>query len=145
MTNESALFKELRTSINLRSDADLWMLDCNDSINLTYPSKSKDTGKLTLYDDGHEITIVVGVIFHTHIGSNFVPTFTEKKYPLSDQEVAQEVLVFVDELLNDEITIYVYSVNGQVAGGGFFYGDNYDDLPENSICYKWSGLVKIAS
>ena len=142
---QSELFTELRRQIELRHDAALWQLKIQDCSVLVLPAKNSETGALELYDDSQEITVVVGRIFHTHFGADFVPSFSEFAPPHTEEQIVQQILKFVDDLLADQIVIYNYFIDGRIGGGGFFYQGSSEELPDDSKCYVWSGLLEKAS
>jgi hypothetical protein len=94
-----------------------------------------EVGKIVIYDDGDEATVIVGNFTHGH--------FEGKKRPSepkgSPSVIATEVSTFLTELFADRILMY----GSKGGGGGWASVDAYDDEElKDWDLFVWSGPFK---
>lgn len=96
-----------------------------------FPAAHPGFGDLVVLDDGHEATIVLGTLMHTHIDGH------PRRVPADvDREVTEAVLEFLDDLFADRIV--VWSVLRR-AGGYYYVGGKATHVPEEARVFVWSG------
>lgn len=98
-----------------------------------FPAAHPGFGDLVVLDDGHEATIVLGTLMHTHIDGHAGRVAVDV-----DREVTEAVLEFLDDLFADRIV--VWSVPGQ-SGGYYYVGGSATQVPQEARVFVWSGPV----
>lgn len=86
------------------ADLGLRLGDSPDPI-ATIPAKHPDVGDVTIFDEGHEVTVAIGKIMHHHHNPD------DYGQPCSgverEQWITRSVVDFLDKLIADRILIWV--------------------------------------
>jgi hypothetical protein len=74
----------------------------------TFPAVQPAVGRVFIYDDGHEATVVVENVTHNHFNP-YDDTLTEAK---RDELVTEEVMDFLKALFSDRVLLHSSPDNG---------------------------------
>lgn len=100
---------------------------------ITFPAKHAEVGDIQIYDDGDEITLVVGKFTHGHF-SNY------DDIPEGEKEriIAEDVADFLEKLFTDQVVLW----GSHQGGGGWrvLEADTPKKAGRNE--YVWSGPNK---
>jgi hypothetical protein len=108
---------------------------------LRVPAAAMEVGDLVVYNDGDELTICVGTIFHSHYGDYLAAGDSESE---KLQFVMRQAIERIADILADRIRFRVEFEGGRVIGGsswcithgkGPCWLQNSDEARE----YTWSG------
>ncbi len=107
----------------------------SDDLVVTFKAKHPSVGDVLIYDHGHEVTVVIGDITHSH--------FNPYDETLSDEErirfITEDVVEFLEELFADQVLLFK-NLSGR--GGGWErlnYSDTKPKYIEGELYYYWSG------
>ncbi len=89
-----------------------------------------EVGDIMFYDDGDEITVLVGHFTHSHF-SNY------DQVPISEKEqmIAEQAVSFLEELFADRIIMW----GSHRSAGGWRSINHAEDSPKKQGEYVWSG------
>ncbi|HKU44867.1 MAG TPA: hypothetical protein VJR89_42200, partial [Polyangiales bacterium] len=99
-----------------------------------FPAAHPGFGDLVILDDGHEATIELGTLMHTHIDARH--RGNEAQAP--EELITEAVVEFLDDLFADRIV--VWSVPGK-AGGYYYVGGTSHRVPNDAKTFVWSGPI----
>lgn len=121
------------------------------------PAKHEAVGDLTIYDDGDELTVVIGKLHHTHF---FPDMFGEETSEQRFSAAITHAATFVADFLADRILISVDYLGDRCTGSSYRYFDT-DFRPADALRtsvfsrfrkestrsehYIWSGPIKLDS
>jgi len=132
-----SLEREFLSVLRSRFDPRLYQAEFTDRLRVTFPAKHPETGDLVVRLDGDEVTVSIGLGFHTHF-----PTFVPDELPPDkrDQAAAEEAVEYIEEFLADRIVLRLHFKNGEIRSGGTFAVD-YPEKPPGpgDKEYLWSG------
>ena len=120
-------------------DSDTMQLDPTGRPFAIFPFICPDFGDIELFDDGHEVTVVVGKFTHSH----FPPFIQEAPAQGQSAKIAKSVVEFLEALFADQIVLY----GSHRGGGGYIYRETMtqDQGTEDEggeEYFVWSGPVK---
>jgi hypothetical protein len=98
----------------------------------TFSAAHPGFGDLTIHDEGHEATIVLGTLMHTHIDASHSRHAAQG----NERAVVEEVLEFLDDLFADRIV--VWCIAGK-SGGYYYVGGKSEHVPQDAKVFVWSG------
>jgi hypothetical protein len=129
------LAREFLGALRSRIDARLYRAEFTDRLKVTFPARHPETGDLVARLDGDQVTVSIGLGFHTHFD-------LEDELPVDrrEQAAAQEAIDYIEEFLADRIVLRLRFKNGEPRSGGTFP----IDYPEKPLApgekeYLWSG------
>jgi hypothetical protein len=132
-----SLEREFLGVLRSRIDPRLYRAEFTDRLKVTFPAKHPETGDLVVRLDGDEVTVSIGLGFHTHF-----PTFPEDEGSVEEREraAAEEAIDYIEGFLADRIVLRLRFKNGEIRSGGTFPVD----YPEKPLArgekeYLWSG------
>jgi hypothetical protein len=97
-----------------------------------FPAAHPKVGDLQIYDDGDELTVVLGRFTHGHF-SNYDERLTNDQ---KAAEIAEAIVAFLEQLFADEVILW----GSHEGGGGWCHaGIERDPLPGWESEYVWSG------
>ena len=101
-----------------------------------FPAIHPDVGDVEIFDDGDEITVVLGRFTHTHF-ANYEEDLTEAR---REERIAEEVEEFLADLFVDRIELY----GSHLGGGGWRLVEDgprgwVSKIIFGSETYVWSG------
>lgn len=132
-----SLAREFLSVLRSRIDARLYRTEFSDRLKVTFPARHPETGDLVAWLDGDDVTVAIGLGFHTHF-----PTFVEDELPVDKREraAAGEAIAYIEELLADRIVLRLHFVNGEIRSGGTSPVDcPAEPLAPGDKEYLWSG------
>ena len=135
---ESNYFKAFRELVSKREDACRWQYEFKDCATVTYPASSSDVGDLVVFDDGHELTLGIGKIYHTHFNPEFGPSFDRTKTTVVEH-IASEAMAFIDEVLAGQKVFWICFKEGVPFSAGAMPMEEVEEIPDDAVCYVWSG------
>ena len=98
----------------------------------TFAASHSEFGDLVIHDDGHEATLVLGTLTHTHIDAQYSRHASKG----ADQALTEEVLEFLEDLFADRIV--VWCVPGK-SGGYYYVNRRPAHVPKDAKAFVWSG------
>jgi hypothetical protein len=132
-----SLAREFLSVLRRRIDGRLYQGQFTDRLTVTFPARHPETGDLVVRLDGDEVTVSIGLGFHTHF-----PTYTEDELPVDkrEQAAAEEAIDYIEEFLADRTVLRLHFVNGEIRSAGTFPVDSpAEPLPRGDKEYLWSG------
>ena len=101
-----------------------------------FPAAHYQVGDLAIFDDGDEATIYIGQITHLHIDSE------ESEGHRAEEEIANEVISFLEELFADKLMIWKSKTTG--ADGVFPLANvaAFSGVDSSDSTFFWSGPVR---
>ena len=136
----SEYFEEFSNLISKRSDYKKWKLEYSDRASLRYPSTTKEVGDIVIYDDQNELTLAVEEIYHTHFNPEFGPSYD---WPVGEKDtvsIAKEAVKFIDSILNNRLVMWIcYLDERPFSAGACPIEEIKEFVPEDAVCYLWSG------
>ena len=86
----------------------------------TIPAQHEAVGDMTIYDDGHELTIDIGHKHHTHISC-----YNYDRFPEAERlnMVARDAAEFVNDVMCDHVCVTVDFIGERCIGSSHFYHD----------------------
>ena len=132
-----SLAREFLSVLRSRIDARLYRAEFTDRLKVTFPARHPETGDLVARLDGDEVTVSIGLGFHTHF-----PTYPEDEPSLDkrEQAAAEEAIDYIEEFLADRIVLRLHVKNGEIRSAETFPIDYAaKPLASGDKEYLWSG------
>jgi len=109
---------------------------------LTISAKSEDVGKLTIWDDGDELTVDLGEKHHCHFDEHTAPGSTQRE---RREFVADTTAEFVNDVLNDRVSFRVEYKAGRCRSSFSWTAPSSSIASPSSHCdeyieFRWSGV-----
>jgi len=105
---------------------------------VVFSSANPDVGDIEIYDDGEELTVLVGKFTHTHFG-NYDTTLSSQQRV---ERIAEDVVSFLEDVFADRIEFF----GSHIGAGGFRRREHPRGLLSKLIfgrkTYVWSGPVR---
>src|SRR5262249_32508638 len=96
-----------------------------------FPAVHPDVGDIQIYDDGDELTVVLGNFTHGHFANYEDNLAIEQKA----EKVTEDVVAFLKALFADQIILW----GSHERGGGWSGRSDRSDCEEDVPQYVWSG------
>ena len=100
----------LRPMLVRHFDVNSLKVPTGDSPIADFPEKHSDVGSVRLYDEGDEVTLVLGKFTHVHFSWDDQRLTHDQRA----SKIASDVLEFLDNLFADKVELY----GGNFTGGG---------------------------
>jgi len=100
----------------------------------TFPAAQPAVGRVLVYDDGHEATIVIENVTHGH----FNPGNENLTEDQRDETVTEEVIDFLKALFNDRVLLYSSPDKRRSGWIQFESDDGPAELSESLQYFLWS-------
>lgn len=98
-----------------------------------FPAVHPDVGNVEIYDDGDELTVVVGNFTHGHFSKyNFHDEYSDDE---KEQEIVEQVATFLDDLFADRVVLW----GSHRSSGGWYYPEYAEHEWRYENEYVWSG------
>jgi hypothetical protein len=129
------LARAFLTVLRSRIDPRLYRAEFTDRLTVTFPARHPETGDLVVRVGGDDVTVSIGLGFHTHF-----PTFMEE-LPVDKWEraAAEEAIDYIEEFLADRIVLRLHFVSGFRSGGTFPVDSAAEPPAPGDREYLWSG------
>jgi len=89
-----------------------------------------EVGDIVFYDDGDEITVLVGHFTHSHFSN-----YDQVPIPEKEQAIAEQTVTFLEDLFSDRIVMW----GSHGTSGGWRSIDYKEDKARKKREYLWSG------
>lgn len=86
-----------------------------DKPDIVFPSKHPEVGPIEIYDDGDEITIVVGTFTHGHF-ANYDDGISESE---RQDAIVKQTIEFLEAVFADQVVFW----GSHETGGGWYHRD----------------------
>lgn len=103
---------------------------------MVFPAASPEVGDIEIYDDGDELTVVLGKFTHDHFSNDDAGLSMDEKA----DRIAENVAVFLEKLFADRVILWG---SGQ-GSGGWCYVDESGGVESYGKEYVWSGPASVS-
>jgi hypothetical protein len=115
----------------------------SDGTNLVaeFPAACTEVGKVLIYDDGQEATVLIENITHHHVNTHDETINTEQRCSW----ISREFVEFLNELFADRV--FLWSIDKGAGGGGWklpFDGAIPEDARSGADRFVWSRRLRPA-
>jgi hypothetical protein len=95
-----------------------------------FPGIHPEFGNIEIYDDGDELTVVVGKFTHGHF------TNYDDNLSVDDKErqIVDDVVAFLEDLFADRVVVWSYK-----GSGGWYYPEHHEEPRRHERQFVWSG------
>jgi hypothetical protein len=104
---------------------------------IAFPAIHPDVGDVEIYDDGDELTVVLGRFTHGHLSSYDDALSMEQKAA----RISDEAATFLEELFADRIVLW----GSHEGTGGWRKRGERSTWPIDTKEYVWSGPLALAN
>jgi hypothetical protein len=130
------LAREFLSVLRIRIDPQLYRAEFTDRLKVTFPARHPETGDLVVWLDGDEVTVAIGLGFHTHFSTDTDELPVDRRA----QAAAEEAIDYIGEFLADRIVLRLHFVNGEIRSAGTFPINSAANPPaRGDKDYLWSG------
>ena len=145
------LLKAFDNALEERYSESERVYDANDGPALCISARCAEVGDLKIYDDGDELTVVIGELHHCHYSAYSYEGLEDERL----LKAAHEAAAYVADILTDKVQITVAYQGERCIGSSTTYLDPHSG-PSNSVsssladwfpietrkdCFLWSGRV----
>ncbi|MHB1003939.1 MAG: hypothetical protein ACYC1B_08990 [Thermoleophilia bacterium] len=135
--------ESILTELKRRYPAESYCVGDEGNTVAVFPAKCPEVGKVTIWDDGDEATVLIENITHGH----FNPYDESLSEAERDKEITEEVCDFLDALFRDDVLLWT---SGRAGGWARLdlreEGEKEDDvisgLQRDAKYFVWSGPRK---
>lgn len=108
---------------------------------LTIPAKNPETGDIKVWDDGVELTVGIGKIFHCHFDSTvfFHDNVSKEK---AEEKCIDSAVAFIEDFLAERTILYIRYSDGKPGMSGIVNRQNVEATPKNTRMFVWSGPIE---
>jgi hypothetical protein len=99
-----------------------------------FPGIHPEVGDVEVYDDGDELTVVLGKFTHAHFSNHDEALSPQQK----DELISKDVASFLEKLFADQIVMW----GSHEGAGGWYDRGDASMLQKDAKGYVWSGPVK---
>ncbi len=96
-----------------------------------FPAIHPEVGEIQIYDDGDELTVVLGNFTHGHFSNYDEKLSIEQKA----EQIIEEILKFLEELFADQIIFW----GSHQGSGGWYKKGECSEWKKEAKEYVWSG------
>jgi hypothetical protein len=112
-----------------------WVEDFSDRLIIRIPAHNPETGAITVWLDGDEVTVGIGEYFHTHFEA-YLTEQAEQTQTERERRAAARAAAFIADFIADEIVLRIG--DGRYAGT-FHRAIKKEPPGPEETDYLWSG------
>ena len=131
-----SLAREFRAALRHRLPNLEWVEDFSDRLIIRIPAHNPETGAITVWLDGDEVTVGIGEYFHTHFEA-YLTEQAELTQTERERRAAARAAAFIADFMADEIVLRIG--RGGRNAGTFHRAIKEEPPGPEQMDYLWSG------